>query len=346
MAKKDVYEQLADMVDREDIVGVPKTPAFLKILRLQFTPAEARLALQIGLSGAKLDEISEKTGIKKEKLKKMLHTMADKGTIYIDPGKEDPNYKVVGSSAPGFTETGLWGNVRFPFTVELGKALYQFLKEWSEEKLCKLGFPFAPVWAGITALPEDASPSQNLAEVIKKAGHWSVSPCPCRLAHWLADPGNHCHHILETCLHTGDLSRWAVEHGMARELTYDEAVELLQKCNQDGLVHTLDINSVVCNCCNDCCAMFHGHKLGVQTFLPSPFRAHVEEETCNACKSCAERCPVGAIEVDEFAFVDKDLCIGCGICVSTCAPKSIRLVRRPEAERVETPAVIEERMDS
>jgi hypothetical protein len=32
--------------------------------------------------------------------------------------------------------------------------------------------------------------------------------------------------------------------------------------------------------------------------------------------------------------------------VSTCAPESIRLVRRPEAERIETPAVVEEHTDS
>ncbi len=332
MKENDVYQQLADMIDEEDVVGIQKTPAVLKVLSLQFTPEEARLALQVHLAGAKLDEIAERSGIKKKKLKKLLNTMADKGTMFIEPGKEDPTYKVVGASAPGLTETGLWGNIKYPFTVELGKALHQVLKEWSEEKLCKLGFPFAPVWAGTLALPDDVQPSENLAEVIRDAGHWSVSPCPCRLSHWLVDPGNHCEHILETCIHTGDLSRWAVEHGMARELSYDEVVELLRECNRDGLVHTLEINSVICNCCDDCCAIFHGHKLGAPTFIPSPFMAQVDEETCNACKTCAERCPVGAIEVDDFSSVNQDICIGCGVCVPTCKTKSMRLVRRPAVE--------------
>ena len=332
MKENDVYQQLADMIDEEDVVGIQKTPAVLKLLSLQFTPEEARLALQVHLTGAKLDEIAERSGIKKEKLKKLLNTMADKGTMFIEPGKEDPTYKVVGVSAPGLTETGLWGNIKYPFTVELGKALYPVLKEWSEEKLCKLGFPFAPVWAGILALPDDVQPSENLAEVIRDAGHWSVSPCPCRLSHWLVDPGNHCEHILETCIHTGDLSRWAVEHGMARELSYDEVVELLRECNRDGLVHTLEINSVICNCCDDCCAIFHGYKLGAPTFIPTHFMAQVDEETCNACKTCAERCPVGAIEVDDFSSVNQDICLGCGVCVPTCKTKSMKLVRRPQPE--------------
>jgi electron transport complex protein RnfB len=331
MAESEVYDQLAEMINKEDIVGVPKTPAFLKLLSLQFTPTEAQLALHVHLTGGTLDEIATRSGIGKGKLKEMLNTMADKGTIYIEPDKKDPLYKVVGSAAPGFTETGLWGNIKYPFTVELGKTMYQFLKEWAEEKLCKLGFPFAPVWAAIDALPEDAQPSENLAEVLKGAGHWSVSPCPCRLSHWLVDPCNHCDHILETCIHTGDLSRWAVEHGLAREITYDELVALMRKCNEDGLVHTLNINSCVCNCCNDCCAIFHGQNLGVKVFLPSPFMAQVDQDTCDACGTCADRCPVSAIEVNDHATVNDDICLGCGVCVPTCTTQSIRLVRRSKA---------------
>ena len=331
MVEKEVYQQLADMIDEEDIVGMAKTPALLKLLSLQFTPEEAGLALHVHLTGGTLDEVAERSGIKKDKLKDMLNTMADKGTVYIDPG-DNPTYKVVGSAAPGLIETGLWGNIKYPFTVELGKAINQVLKEWSEEKLCKLGFPFAPVWAGMAALPDDAQPTENLAEVLREAGHWSTSPCPCRLSQWLTDPGNHCEHILETCIHTGDLSRWTVAHGMARELTFDQLVALLKKCTEDGLVSTLNINNCVCNCCNDCCAIFHGQNLGVQVFIPSPFVAHVDEDECTACGNCSDRCPMGAIEVNDVAVVDGEKCLGCGVCVPTCSSESLRLVRRPQPE--------------
>ena len=84
---KDVYEQLAQMVDEEDVVGAAQTPALLKLIGLYFTPEEAQLALQMRLSSVRLGEIAAKTGIGEAKLKKMLWTMADKGTVFIEPGQ-------------------------------------------------------------------------------------------------------------------------------------------------------------------------------------------------------------------------------------------------------------------
>ena len=172
MTSRDVYEELADMQDKEDVVGIPKTESFLKLLRLQFTPEEADLALKVRFTPMTLAEIHEKTGRDKERLKNMLLTMADKGTMFYDPAEEDPAYKVVGSAAPGLIETGLWGNIKYPYSIELGKALYNVLKEWCDAKLCTLGFPFAPVWAGTITLPEDAQPAENLAEIMKQNDHF------------------------------------------------------------------------------------------------------------------------------------------------------------------------------
>ncbi|MBM4462468.1 MAG: hypothetical protein FJ012_03895 [Chloroflexi bacterium] len=329
MSNKDTYEELAEMIGKEDTVGMPKTPAFLKLLQIQFTPDEAKLALQVRLSGGTLAQLSEKTGMDKTKLKQRLHAMADKGTILYDPGEEDPVYKAVGMSAGGLTETGLWGNIRFNYTVELGKTLHQVLKEFAEEGLGKLGFPYTPVWAPVGALPGDALPSENLAEALRDAGHWSVSPCPCRLSQWLVNPDKPCDHMLEACLHTGALSRWAVKHGMARQLTYDETIELLRKCNEDGLVHTINLLGQICNCCANCCGIFRTYKMGAPTFIPSPFISEVDGGRCNACGICADRCPVEAIKVNESADVDINLCIGCGVCVPTCDVGAVSLVRRP-----------------
>ncbi len=55
--------------------------------------------------------------------------------------------------------------------------------------------------------------------------------------------------------------------------------------------------------------------------------AHVVEARCNACEKCYTDCPYLAIsmqprtddqEFDGRAFVDTDLCVGCGICAGSC----------------------------
>ena len=129
MTQNDVYDDLAKMIAEHDVVGQPITSAFLKLLKLQFTPKEAELALKIDCNGGTLDVLSKKLAMDKEKLFKKLMAMADKGIIRYDPADEDPVYKTVAMSAGGLTETGAWGGIRFPNSVELIKTMHQVLKE-------------------------------------------------------------------------------------------------------------------------------------------------------------------------------------------------------------------------
>jgi len=330
MTKKDAYEKLAEMFNQLP-PGISYIPSIMQVLRLQYTSKEAELAVKVGLKGIKLDEVQRRTGIDKQELNRMLNRMADKGTMWITPGEENPNYRSVGIGGPGLIETGAWGNIRFPYSVQLLKAMARFQREWATKAMPALGFPTNCVWPSPAALPDDAQPSDNVAEMMKQAGYWSVSTCSCRLPHWVAAPGHHCNHILETCLILGKMGRWCVEHGMAREISYDRAVDLLKRCNEDGLVHTYDPSWAICNCCADCCVFFVSlRETGANVLQRSNFVAHVDQKTCAACGTCADRCPVDAIVVDDFAVINKDKCLGCGVCFPTCATRSVCLVRRSE----------------
>jgi Na+-translocating ferredoxin:NAD+ oxidoreductase subunit B len=333
MVSKNAYEELADML-LSGPTGAPeiRIPEFMQHLRLLYTPKEARLAVQVGLAGGKLEELVERTGIEKGKLKEILNTMADKGTMWIDPGIEDPDYRVLGLTGPGISETPFWGGVKNADTVPMAKLFNKWKYPWVRHGLGSLGFPINPVWPAEAVLPEDALPTENIVEQIKQTDYWSVSYCPCRLGHWVDDPGHHCRHLLETCIQLGDKSRWSVEHGMARQITCDQAIEIIRKSSEDGLVITGHPSyGMVCNCCHDCCVNFIGvNEMGLKLLQRSNFVSQIDQETCSACKTCAERCPVSAIEVDDFAVVDKEICIGCGVCVPTCKTESVKLVRRPE----------------
>ena len=41
-------------------------------------------------------------------------------------------------------------------------------------------------------------------------------------------------------------------------------------------------------------------------------------ETCIACGSCAESCPVSCIEAGDIYSINPDQCIDCGVCQENC----------------------------
>lgn len=85
------------------------------------------------------------------------------------------------------------------------------------------------------------------------------------------------------------------------------------------------------------------NELGCTEVVNSAYYAVINEETCTACGLCAEeRCQVNAIEEkDDVYQVLVDLCIGCGLCISTCPSESISLLRKPE-DKITTPPENEE----
>lgn len=56
------------------------------------------------------------------------------------------------------------------------------------------------------------------------------------------------------------------------------------------------------------------------------FELEVDEEECNACATCVENCPSGAISLqEESASIDLDECLGCGECVAVCPEGAIEI---------------------
>ena len=47
-------------------------------------------------------------------------------------------------------------------------------------------------------------------------------------------------------------------------------------------------------------------------------------DTCIACGSCADQCPVGAISEGEIYSINPDECVGCGACAAQCPVEAIR----------------------
>ena len=343
----DVYEKLQDWIVTtfRALPGV-KSPELMDILKFQYSPEEAWLAIEMGPNGGKMDELIAKTGKTREELEALIRSMEKKGTVYSEPGKDDPVYKPIGMEMLGIIETVSWGDNSTPFKKKLNELWYKFKPIYVNEGVSAIG-KHSVAYCHVSALPPDAVPEENLFELIKAAhqpgGYIAVSPCPCRVIERHGEDGDVCDHILESCLTFGDLAHWAAENNWGRRITLDECIEIIKKCNEKGQINIGAPGVIVCNCCKHACLSLYAMKLGKDhVFLPNHFHSVADPETCLSCGTCVERCPVGAVQLDETAVVDTTRCIGCGACASGCEAKSIKIVRKSEEDIARVDAKIME----
>ncbi len=132
-----------------------------------------------------------------------------------------------------------------------------------------------------------------------------------------------------------------VEHGLARRITADEAIEILERADREGLVHMAERSRGPIYTTCDCCAFFRAvHEAKYpRTIARSSYVASVDIGRCIACGICVIRCPMKAIVVKknrEPAKVSVEKCLGCGVCMPTCPVEAIELVLRGSCQRCPT----------
>lgn len=124
---------------------------------------------------------------------------------------------------------------------------------------------------------------------------------------------------------------------LLQRLTRDEAMEVLQRAEREGLMHSVwtfktPFIAAICNCklSSGCMAMATTLTYGHKTMWKGEYRAHVDEAACSGCGACIERCPFGAVTLDprDVAVVDPEACYGCGICRTACGFDAIMLEDR------------------
>jgi uncharacterized Fe-S center protein len=129
-----------------------------------------------------------------------------------------------------------------------------------------------------------------------------------------------------------------VGNGFGREISQKEARAILNRAEEEGLVHCAANHAgpkmAICNCCGCCCkALGYLNKYHIPTAVAqSNYYAGVNEETCAGCETCVDRCQVHAIQMeDDHVSVIKGKCIGCGLCISSCPTGALSLVhKKPE----------------
>jgi H+/Na+-translocating ferredoxin:NAD+ oxidoreductase subunit B len=327
------YLRLREFLDLFPL-GFPATDSGveLRILRRLFTVEEAETAVLLTPFPEEASQVATRAGVPVETLETRLAAMAEKGLVF----RVRREGKTLYGAAPFMI--GL-----YEYSVEkIDNELAGLYRQYYEEAyLDEMGASNVP---GFKVLPINESveaetvlyPFLDLVEQVKAARKISVADCVCRKESRLL--GQACDYPLETCLSFGAAAEYYIETGIGREVSVEEAIEILRDADRAGLIHagtnTKHLSNI-CNCCPCCCASMKGitqRGHDKHRYLNALFEAVVDEDACTGCEECTDRCPVGAMEFDGTARADRDSCLGCGLCAGVCAEGAITIMARADME--------------
>ncbi len=328
MAETTMSEQLAAAV------GAPDSKIIPAMFDERTDENEARLRLAAAPPATAV-EIAEKTGIAAEEIEKMIDPLFKKGLLFKSKKPDAIRYYRPRHLVQLHDATAVALDIPQK-VLDLWKAHTQtewvdFVKEF-EQKLPKPVLRVIPVNVSVEPSSQILA-FEDMKELVDGARNLAVTRCSCRVI------DGACGMPIDVCIQVDKAADYAIERGSGRQLTKAETMELLEKCEQDGLVHVADnqksLGLVICNCCGDCCINWTSIKYGAKKFAaPSRFRASVDAEECNSCAFCLDRCYFEALRLEDesgVAVVDRENCMGCGLCQVVCPTDAIAMeVARPE----------------
>ncbi|MDD7060728.1 FAD-dependent oxidoreductase [Porcincola intestinalis] len=166
---------------------------------------------------------------------------------------------------------------------------------------------------GMHVIPvEEAIQADNRSVSVEFISHWlkkydklSVGICTCRKQQRMRGEGSG-EIEGEYCIGLGDLAEYSVDRHMGRYITYEEAMEIVQRAERKGYVHQItnidgsDKIVGLCNCAPGVCNAIRTSQLyNTPNMSASAYRAHVDKTKCVACGKCVEVCPVGAAKLGQ-----------------------------------------------
>jgi Na+-translocating ferredoxin:NAD+ oxidoreductase subunit B len=331
----EVYHKVAEVLNTLPN-GFPPTESGveIKLLKKIFNPDEAELFCKLKLNYETAEQIARRSGIPVEGLSEKLKSMWQRGQI---ESREEGGKRVFRM---------------VPWVV----GIYEFQLKRMDKEFAQLVEEYGPFFGPqlvmtrpqmMQVLPVEkdipvnyeALPYERVSSLIENGQSFMVNDCICRKKNRLLGKG--CDKPLEICMAIGDEPGLYDNHPMGgRLISKEEAYELLRKAEEAALVH-LTGNVVngqwyICNCCGCCDGQLEATRNGLYGIINSHFYAAIDPDLCSSCGVCAdERCQVGAIaEVEDTYQVNRAICIGCGLCVSTCPSEAVKLFHKSPEELV------------
>lgn len=347
MATADVYQDLAARH------GLENSERYRRILQFVMTPKQAEL---VAVLPGTYEELAEKTGLDPSAVEQELSVLFKKGVVFPADLATLDRWHFAGGVDRLHDTTQVLGEIDV-FSADEKRQILALWEdfcenEWNEQlarAFATVGHPpirVIPAHQSIAHLP-GVLPEENMAELFKAQQSIAVIDCVCRLRR--SETGNPCtksapHH---TCFQLNRWADWVVARGHGRTVSYDEAMEILHKAEDDFLVHIWPngpamTTRISCHCCGDCCLWIHPmhqRQLPHAAFCEkSRYEPQLDNDQCTGCGNCVDSCSFDAITLPGAGddgpniLLNAEKCMGCGVCTLACPLDAIemRCVRPPE----------------
>ncbi|MBU1672243.1 MAG: 4Fe-4S binding protein [Actinobacteria bacterium] len=327
MADEERYVKLAEKI----FMG--ESPVIRQLFAAIAGPEEAEALLAMPATTASL---AEGSGRSVEETQSMVDGLYRKGLVFKKETPEGTVYRMCRDIMQFHDATILWPEAPRSY-LDLWQRYME--EEWPafsetvEKMLPRPVTRIVPVSESVDSRQQVLA-FEDVRRIVENSEPIAVTNCTCRLI------AHKCDRPVEICLQVGKAAAYSVDRGTGRAVDTEEAIALLRKAEEAGLVHVTmnraGESHFICNCCNDCCMTFPmliDRKLKMCD--PSRFGCVIDEETCTGCGDCLERCFFGALTLDEsrgLMTVDAEACMGCGLCQVVCPEGAVSLVEVREQD--------------
>ena len=275
------------------------------------------VALKMGVRKPKtIEQLMKLTKMERQPLQKLLDDMSWLGIIEYNwenlDGKNPAHEKryILPLFVPGSAEFLNMRRSQIDEHPEVA-AFFERMTMLPLEKITPM-VPPGGAGIGMHVIPvEKAIETEQEAIGLEKISYWlhkyegkyAKSMCSCRASRDKLGEG--CGDDVENwCIAVGDMADYVVQTQRGEYITYDEAMEIFKKAEDNGFVHQItNIDGEqkifgICNCnVNVCNALRTSQLFNTPNMSRSAYVAAVETEKCVACGRCVENCPAGAVKL-------------------------------------------------
>ena len=277
------------------------------------------VALKMGVRKPKtIEQLMKLTKMERQPLQKLLDDMSWLGIIEYNwenlDGKNPAHEKryILPLFVPGSAEFLNMRRSQIDEHPEVA-AFFERMTMLPLEKITPM-VPPGGAGIGMHVIPvEKAIETEQEAIGLEKISYWlhkyegkyAKSMCSCRASRGKLGEG--CGDDVENwCIAVGDMADYVVQTQRGEYITYDEAMEIFKKAEDNGFVHQItNIDGEqkifgICNCnVNVCNALRTSQLFNTPNMSRSAYVAAVETEKCVACGRCVENCPAGAVKLGQ-----------------------------------------------